>query len=387
MRHVGRISYSWYLWHWPPLVFAAALWGKLSPLEGLAFAAASYVPAVLTHHWVEKPFLHSPKLSRFPRKALALGGACTTLSVALGLLLFAVTPTFPKAPESEVAGAEAARDRETPQQKNVDAINPTPREAKDQRSRMFDDGCHLERPETRAPECVYGNPFSDTTVVLFGDSHAMHYFPALNRLANERDWRLVGLTKGGCPPARVTLYNSALGREYSECDEWRERILKRIAEKERPDMVVTSSLTTYRPMEDGERLGRDAGAGTLEEGYVSTLEELRGTGAEVAVIRDIPRSKGDVPECVSRSIRNLDECAIPKGKAFDYPPVNARAAGKVEGVSLVDPTPILCGEEACPAVIGDVLVYRDDSHLTATYARTLAPWLGERLPDPSNYRE
>ena len=107
VRHVGRISYSWYLWHWPPLVFAAALWGKLSPVEGTAVLAASYVPAVLTNRLIEKPFLHSKTLTQYPRKALALGGACTTSSVALGLLLFAVTPNIPEAPESKVAGGAA----------------------------------------------------------------------------------------------------------------------------------------------------------------------------------------------------------------------------------------------------------------------------------------
>jgi hypothetical protein len=49
-------------------------------------------------------------------------------------------------------------------------------------------------------------------------------------------------------------------------------------------------------------------------------------------------------------------------------------------VHFIDPTPVLCLEKTCPAVIGDALVYRNGAHLTPTYARTLAPWLGERLP-------
>jgi peptidoglycan/LPS O-acetylase OafA/YrhL len=177
VRHVGRISYSWYLWHWPPLVFAAAVWGKLSPAEGLAVLAASYIPAVLTHHLVENPFLHSRSLARYPRKALALGGACTASSVVLGLLLLAVTPVAPEAPEGRVAGAAALRDGRSIQE-SAKAVHPTPREAEKKKNRpqMYSDGCHLDLPETESPECVYGNPSSDTTVVLFGDSHAMQWF-------------------------------------------------------------------------------------------------------------------------------------------------------------------------------------------------------------------
>ncbi|MBA3952084.1 MAG: acyltransferase [Rubrobacter sp.] len=384
VRHVGRISYSWYLWHWPPLVFAAAVWGKLSPVEGLAVLAASYVPAVLTHHLVEKPFLHSRSLTRYPRKALALGGACTAASIALGLILFALTPIVPEAPETRVAGAAALRDGHSIQ-KSAKAVNPTPREAetKENRPRMYADGCHLNLPETESPECVYGNPSSDTTVVLFGDSHAMQWFPALNELAKERDWRLVGFSKSACPPAEISVYSTGLRREYRECEEWRERTLGRIVREENPSLVVTSMLNRYRAREDGKGLDRNASNEAVVEGYASTLKKLRGSGAPVAVIEDVPSPGKNVPKCVSRSLDRLQDCAFPRKKALDQPRINVRAAREVEGVSLVDPTPVVCPEKTCPAVIGDVLVYRNGAHLTRTYVNTLTPWLGERLPDPA----
>jgi peptidoglycan/LPS O-acetylase OafA/YrhL len=383
VRHVGRISYSWYLWHWPPLVFAAAIWGSLTPLEGIGVLAASYVPAVVTNRLIEKPFLHSQKLRRYPRKALALGGACTAASIALGLGLFVLTPTIPEAPESEVAGATALQGDDS-LQKSAKAVHPTPREAetKENRPQMYADGCHLTFPETKVPECVYGNPSSETTVVLFGDSHAMQWFPALNELAKERDWRLVGLTKAACPPAEVHIYNASLRRAYRECDEWRERTIERIVQDENPSLIVTSSLPTYRPREDGKRLDGDASYGAMVEGYASTLKKLRSTGAPVALIEDVPHPDKNVPQCVSRSLDHLRECATPRSKALDYPRVNSRAAEEVEGVRLIDSTPEVCLKKACPAVIGDVLVYRNGAHLTATYVRTLTPWLAKQLPKP-----
>jgi peptidoglycan/LPS O-acetylase OafA/YrhL len=383
VRHVGRISYSWYLWHWPPLVFAAAIWGKLSPIEGMAVLSVSYIPAVLTHRWVERPFHHSETLTRYPRKALALGGVCTASSVALGLALFVVTPEVPEPSESRVAGAKVMLQGERSLQKSADAIRPTPRKAEAiaNRPRMHTDGCHLEQAETKIPECVYGNPSSETTVVLFGDSHAMQWFPALEELAKKRDWRLVGVTKAACPPAEVNVHNATLRREYRECDEWREQMLERIA-REKPSLIVTSSLPTYSPREDGKRLRREAREHALVEGYATTLEKLRATGASVALIEDVPHPNKDVPECVSRELDDLQKCATAKSKALGFPKVNTRAARKVEGVQLVNPTPVLCLEKTCPAVIGDVLVYRNGAHLTATYVRTLIPWLVKHLPEP-----
>ncbi|CAN5733801.1 SGNH hydrolase domain-containing protein [soil metagenome] len=384
VRHVGRISYSWYLWHWPPLVFAVTLWGTLSPLEGLGVLAASYVPAVLSNRLIEKPFLHSETLTQYPRKALALGGACTASSIALGLGLFALTPTVPEAPQSQVAGAAVLQGDHSLQESSK-AVHPTPREAetKENRPQMYADGCHLNPPETKAPKCVYGNPSSKTTVVLFGDSHAMQWFPALNELAKQRDWRLVGLTKAACPPAEVHIYNAGLRRAYRECDQWREQMLDRIVQDGNPSLIVTSSLPTYRPKEDGKRLSGDAGHEALVKGYVSTLRKLRSTGAPVALIEDVPHPNKNIPECVSRSLDHLERCATPRSKALTFPKVNARAAEEVEGVRLIDPTPMVCLEKWCPAVIGDALVYRNGAHLTATYVRTLTPWLGKQLPEPA----
>jgi peptidoglycan/LPS O-acetylase OafA/YrhL len=383
VRHVGRISYSWYLWHWPPLVFASAIWGKLSPLEGVAVLAASYVPALLTHRWIERPFHYSETLSRHPRKALALGGACTSSAVALGLGLLAVTPNVPEPSESQVAGAKVMLQGERSLQKSADAVRPAPRKAEDiaNRPRMHADGCHLEQAETKIPECVYGNPSSETTVILFGDSHAMQWFPALEELANKRDWRLVGVTKAACPPAEVEVHNATLRREYRECDEWRERMLERV-EREKPSLIVTSSLPTYAPREDGKRLRGETRKQALVEGYVSTLEKLRATGAPVALIEDVPHPNKDVPQCVSRELDNLQKCATLKSKALGYPKINTRAAQGVEGVHLVDPTLVVCLKKTCPAVIGDVLVYRNGAHLTGTYVRTLIPWFARQLPEP-----
>jgi hypothetical protein len=192
----------------------------------------------------------------------------------------------------------------------------------------------------------------------------------------------VGLTKAACPPAKVHVYNATLRRAYRECDEWRERTLERITQKEHPSLIVTSSLPTYRPRMDGKRLPKEADREALVEGYASTLKKLRSTGAPVALIEEVPHPNKNVPQCVSRSLVHLRECASPRSKALSYPKVNDRAAEEVEGVRLIDPTPMICLKKMCPAVIGDALVYRNGSHLTAAYVRTFTPWLANHLPEP-----
>ncbi|OLT45231.1 hypothetical protein BJF85_02280 [Saccharomonospora sp. CUA-673] len=378
MRHCGRVSYSWYLWHWPALVFAAAVFGDLTPAQGLVVVAGAWVLAVVTYHVVEEPFRRSP-VFRKPRRSLALGAACTVIAAIPAILLPLTIPSLPTKSEDQITGAPALSQGDEAVQQSVQAVRPEPRTAPQDWPRNYNDGCHADRPETASGECVYGNPNSDRTVVLFGDSHAMQYFPALENIAQERDWRLVPLTKSGCAPPDVSLYNDALRRYYAECDTWRQATLDRIKEQEKPDLVITGGRDTYATMDGEDHVSAAESTDTLREGYVSTLEQLRDTGARVVTIKDNPHPDKDIPSCVSGAPDSLEDCAVPQDVAYNYPHVADHAANEVRGVRLLDPTSMFCRDGTCPAVIGDVVVYGVTTHLTATYVETLTPWLDNQL--------
>jgi peptidoglycan/LPS O-acetylase OafA/YrhL len=374
VRYVGRISYAWYLWHWPALVFAAAILGPLSAGTGLAVVLASLVPAVISHHLVEDPVRRARSLARLPNRSLALGLGCTALAIAAGLAVSVAQPTFNTAPSSQTIGARALLTKSVPQEVAV-ALRPSPLDAAANRGPVVADGCLVGIEGTRSGDCVYGDPSGGHTVVLFGDSHAMQYFPPLEFLAEEYHWRLVVLTKRECTPGAVTIQNPLSARKYSRCDAWRKRSLQRIALSPKETTVVISGSTGYTAYSrSGEALHDAANAATLEAGYVETLTRIHEAGLSTVLIPDMPASPRDVPSCVSEHPNHLRACAFEwvrrHNREFD-----TRAAAAAPQVTVLDLTPEVCPRGLCRAVIGNALVYRDRFHLTATFARTLSPWL------------
>jgi peptidoglycan/LPS O-acetylase OafA/YrhL len=372
VRYVGRISYSWYLWHWPALIFAAIIWGPLSVAAGIAVVAVSWLPTAATHRWIEDPVRLSRALTRRPNRALAIGLGCMAIGVSAGVLLTDLQPTLGTAPLSEVKGAAALPDQPRPQQR-ADAVRPNPFRARADRSRMYYEGCLVGISGTNSNRCLYGDPHGKHTLILFGDSHALQYAPALEELAETQHWRLIVLTKAECTPGEVPIRSMVADREYSQCDAWREESLRRIEMGASSTVVVMSGDTVYTPYgSDGEELSGEAAADEMEAGYVATLTRIHRAGLRTVVIKDTPVSTSDVPGCVSEKLQHLDSCAFPlvhdKSKEFD-----ARAAEAAPDTHLIDVTPEICPSGLCRAVIGNALVYRDKSHLTATYARTLAP--------------
>jgi peptidoglycan/LPS O-acetylase OafA/YrhL len=375
VRYVGRISYSWYLWHWPAIVFAAAIWGpRLSVAAGLAAVAASWIPTQLTHMLIEDPVRRMPALSRMPNRAIALGLACTAVAVGVGLGLQAAVPTLHTAPLSEVRGAAALVDEAVPQE-TATALRPNPLKARADRGSSYYEGCMVGIPGTNSNKCLYGNPHGDKTLVLFGDSHAMQYFPTVEEMVERRGWRLIVLTKAECPPEELEVKSMVEDREYSQCDEWRQSALKRIETGNEHTTVIMSGDTEYTPYgPEGEELSGDAAAEAMEAGYLRTLARIRAAGPRTVVIRDNPTSTADVPSCVSEDLQHLDRCSFPRRIEWDRE-YDVRAAENSPDTHLVSFIADICPGEICRAVIGNALTYRDKDHLTATFARTLEPIL------------
>ena len=212
-------------------------------------------------------------------------------------------------------------------------------------------------------------------MVLFGDSHAAQWFPALNAIAKQRHWRLAVFTKGACSAADVMIYLPAVKRAYRECVRWRTTSLARIRQLH-PALVVTSSNA-----DGGDPQGL---SGSLDSKWTKawsrTMQKLDGSGARVFYLNDTPWPKGDVPDCLAQHPRAVQQCAqsskLATGSARRS--MMARAVGKA-GATVVDPMPWFCSLSSCPVVVGNILVYKDDSHISTVYARLLAPLLAERL--------
>ena len=372
-RFVGRVSYAWYVWHWPVLVFAAALRGPLSTAEGLAATAVAFVPTIVTHRWIEEPIRRSRM--RMARFALVTVPAAAALVLAAAIGLSWTLPSPPTLAAGKAAGAARLGDL----QRAATALRPTPRDAEADRGRAFADGCLVGATETTSPACVYGDLDSSTTVVLFGDSHAMQWFPALEWVVARRGWRLVELTKAGCPPQAVDVLWAPGRREYPECDAWREYALDRIANVEKPALVIVASSVQYRVLDDGRTLSREESMRALADGYPAPLDRLRHAVPRVAVIQDVPLPPRDIPSCVAEALDDLLRCAFPRRQAVTRAAAIAAPAAR-PAVDVIDPTSRFCVGERCPAVVGDVLVYRNTGHVTATYMHTLGPWLERRLP-------
>jgi peptidoglycan/LPS O-acetylase OafA/YrhL len=373
-QYLGKVSYAWYLWHWPFVVFAVAMFGELTPFWLLVATLVAWIPTEISHRLVEEPFRRSRYLNLRPRKALAIGAVCTTATIAVGITLSTDRIQVESAPELAVAGALAVGTDFAPED-SVEKIRPIPTEARNDRGRAYDEGCLAVGDQLVSADCVFGDAESDRTVVVLGDSHALQYLPGMRRIAEEKGFRLVGLTRGRCVVADV---------DYRErCDRWRENSLRRIETGESPDLVVISTGTDDRYLVNrGDRkLSRDESQPYLTSGLARTINRIRKTGSRVVVVRDQTRVPFPPNECVGDNLNDLRKCDFRPDRrsewAFD------RDAARVAGVKLIDPERILCPGGTCPSVIGGALVYRDSYHLSATFSRTLAKWLERRLPDPA----
>ncbi|HEX6130566.1 MAG TPA: SGNH hydrolase domain-containing protein, partial [Actinomycetota bacterium] len=244
---------------------------------------------------------------------------------------------------------------------------------------IYADGCHVEQPATESPPCVYGAAGSATTVVLFGDSHAAQWFPAMQRIAVERGWRLLSLTKALCAAVDHPVWNGRLKREYTECTTWREAVLRRIA-TERPALVVVANSKFGTLAVDGAAEAAPQGA-AWDGALARMLDRLAGMAGAVALVGDTPQHGQDPPVCLSAHPDDVRACATARAEAVPVPRLAADArVAAAAGVTFVDPTPWTCPSDPCPVVVGNILAFHDAGHLTRTFSAALGPYLFAALP-------
>jgi len=420
LRALGKISYSLYLVHWPILVLAPlALGSEPDELTRAALVLVSIAVAVVSWGLVETPFRTGlPSLAARPRRTLSLAMSAI-LAVVIGASMPSIgiahnvepggspivvpddepwvedpglpsadpspsanplprpsDPTGPNDPEPTATPKPTPKPTPAPDHAShgrlPDDVRPSLGAARGDEERLRADGCLAFERVVQPANCVYGKTDARSTVALVGDSHAAHWFPALERLAKHEGWRVVTFVKVACPFIDMRVTNLALKREYRECAAWNEAVIDRLRAL-KPDLTLVSmSRIAIRPLDpkDDTVAIKGAAVGRM-------LARLPG---RALLIVDTPYAGFDVPGCLSAHQSDVDDCAIPRKTAwYDHLGGVEKAAAAASGVGRIDLTARICIADPCPVVIDRMIVFRDPGHLTATFSRSLAPALGAAI--------
>jgi len=333
---LGAISYPLYLWHWPALVLPSSALGRpLRIRERLFCIVLTIVLAHFTSKYIEQPIRHK-KISG--KKIYTFFAATTAVSLIAGLVISSTSSSM-----ITVKGTNYKFNL-------VDVM---------QKPAVYGDNCHSNYGETESGECTYGDLNSATTIVLYGDSHAAQWFPALEQLANEKGFKLVSLTKSACPSVDVPRADQGAYKNI-HCEKWRENSVQRIKEI-KPAAVILSSYQHFSPpsrFSDVDKWWID--------GQKRLLSSLSGTSEHLIYISDTPRPMRDIPNCLAS--RDVKSC-----NTTERTPVKI-----IRGFDIIDPAPWLC-TSICPAIQDGYVVYRDASHISVAAALALKPQLEAAL--------
>lgn len=238
---------------------------------------------------------------------------------------------------------------------------------------LYRDDCHVDRDSVHPEHCLYGDPDSDVHIALVGDSHAAQWLPPLQAQAEREGWALYSFTKSACSFTDAVVVIE--GSEYLSCTEWNRNLLDALREL-RPSLVVTSQSRGHQAHGAADA---EAGRRMLAEGLLSRWRALREADIPVLVIADTPWMRVHVPDCIAAGPERGDSCDTRLADALGMPDPILLAMQSTPDVVFADLNPHICTQTHCPAFADGEVVWRDQHHLTASYARGLAPVLAPVL--------
>ena len=387
LRRLGDISFSVYLWHWPFLVLGEPRlpddWGhpaRVGLLLGLTLLAS-----VLSYLLVERTFQHGLPVLHGTR-GMVLWPA--TLALVVGSSVAATSHS-----EALMARQRGASDRWFEVHPEARA-EPQPASIPDSLAQAValarsgaplpgvdlaehgkdvwrtDFPCYADFRASTTRSCTYGDETAEPLVVVYGDSHAGMWLPALDSIGKTEHFRVVPLVKSSCTPFDVP---QSLGADdYAACGDFHTWALARIAQL-RPDTVVVG----YRGLYQTRARPGLSRTRTWQQGVRTTVGRLTAVTPRVVVLGDIPQRPLPAPDCLSTPGADQATCLAPA--AGDGIASNTYTARGLTGTGarFVDPRSLVCSAGVCPLVVGDRVVFYDDDHLTASWSRLVAPALAD----------
>ncbi|WP_171021279.1 acyltransferase family protein [Glutamicibacter sp. V16R2B1] len=393
MRFTGDNSYAIYLWHWPILILAPFVLDDFFATEKITALVITVLLAVLTQRLVETRFRRL--MERVPQ--LSAPRFLVTGSLVLALIVggFQLTShqmmqgakdvdTGIERVKSEVGidcfGASAMKDPDCADpSEGYEVLAPSPLVAEEDRPPVYEDDCFASSSSIFSDRtvCHYGEEDGQIKVALVGNSHAGHWVPALDPIAEHNDWSIDTYLASAC---------AVLGEEQefdskeqaAGCDEYGDWAIEEITNGDY-DLIISSNRMSAPIM--GHSLEESEDPAT--EAYGQVLQQWESSGSRVVVLRDTPwpgETLDNVPDCVSNNDDAVQECSAPADTWLPMDP-QADAVQQLANprISVVNMNDYFCSKDTCHSVIGGVMAYFDHSHLSETFAQTLTDPLENRL--------
>ncbi|HEU4346890.1 MAG TPA: acyltransferase family protein, partial [Actinoplanes sp.] len=372
LTYLGDLGYCLYLWHWPVLVLYLVARDRVTVgwRGGAVVVAVSLVLSVVTHHLIEKP-LRASRIGARNRWGAYRLGVATLAAVLLAVSAWQVVSVRKAAAyalsmdDPDHPGALARSEGFEYWGAENPALVPPLAALPDDWAGLDPDTCVLSPRNPDLEICTSGVPDPVRRIVLVGESHIGQWVAAIGPVAERRRWQVIVMARGGCPFS-ADLDGATRG---PSCARWSTDATAEILAL-RPDAVFT--LATH-----------DVRAGLTERtppGFVQRWRELERAGIPVLAVRDNPRFDYSPPECVMTHGADAAECSTPRTELLASEPPYRRVPDLPANVSFLDFSDYYCTEDACPPVVGNVLVYLDENHTSATFMATLAPIVDRLVP-------
>ncbi|MFQ4147196.1 acyltransferase family protein [Arthrobacter sp. LAPM80] len=372
---LGDSSYALYLFHWPMLVVYLVASGRESagPVSGLIIIASSIAAALLATKYIDAPLRRNKWIAQKSRRAVIVILVCISVVAAPLFAWQGKMNADAAAANSQAAknnpGAAALLPGFVDDAAKDAVLLPLKTALPDDWPKFIGGDCHLDGQEL-LNLCNNGITDGSKSIVILGSSHAHVLNTPILEIAAKNHWNVTSLTKGYCP----------LGEDVSagiseSCAAFNVATLAQVLEM-KPDVVVTTSTRTNVLGEVTEQ---------LDQSWIDTAERLNRAGIKVVALRDTPRMPQVVPDCLEVSPTDFVGCGAKKADLYSEVSPTDAIATSLPDTKFLDLTDYFCDATVCPAVIGNVIVYKDDNHVTRTYMHTMTPIFEEALRDATGW--